>query len=93
MEKTSLATLAALYTAEADNLEQMIAACKERRRFALNGGNSREAQRLESLGQLHTQQRAELLRLAAWLRQYYNKAEQTPAEQYGEEGQSWVEAL
>ena len=74
MDQASLAALGALYAAEADNLEQMIAACKERRRFAIAGGNSKEAQRLERLAELHAQ-RADLLKLAAWMKRYYDKSE------------------
>ena len=71
MEEKSLYGLGKQYAAEADNLEQMITACRERRRFAMRGGNSAEAQRQERLLELHTQQRSDLLRLSVWLRRYY----------------------
>ena len=73
MEGTSLAALGEQYAAEADNLEHMITACKERRRFAMRGGNSMEAQRQERLAELHAQQRSDLLRLSVWLRHYYGE--------------------
>jgi len=60
------------YAVEVDNLQQMITACKERRRFAMRGGNHAEAQRQERLAELHAQQRNDLLRLSAWLRNYYD---------------------
>ena len=71
MEGMSLAALGEQYAAEADNLERMIVACRERRRFAIRGGNSLEAQRQERLAELHAQQRSDLLRLSVWLRHYY----------------------
>ena len=75
MEGISLAALGEQYAAEAENLEGMITACKERRRFAMRGGNSREAQRQERLAELHSQQRSDLLRLSVWLRGYYGDTE------------------
>jgi len=63
MESKSLAALGKQYAAEADNLERMITACRERKRFAMRGGNSGEAQRQERLAELHAQQRSDLLRL------------------------------
>ncbi|MDR2686640.1 MAG: hypothetical protein LBB75_02720 [Oscillospiraceae bacterium] len=75
MDETSLKALGEQYAREADNLEKMITACKERRRFAISGGNSAEAQRQEKLMELHGQQRADLLRLSAWLRHYYRPNE------------------
>ena len=71
MDDGSLKALGEQYAGEADNLERMIKACGERRRFAISGGNSAEAQRQERLMELHTQQRADLLQLSAWLRHYY----------------------
>ena len=71
MEEMSLKALGEQYAKEADGLEKMIKACKERRRFAISGGNSAEAQRQERLMELHSQQRADLLQLSAWLRHYY----------------------
>ncbi|MDR0531894.1 MAG: hypothetical protein LBG83_07520 [Oscillospiraceae bacterium] len=73
-DKTTLEELGAQYAAEADNLEAMIFACKERRRFAIQGGNSAEANRLEQLMELHAQQRNDLLRLSVWLRHYYGES-------------------
>jgi len=75
MNETSLKALGEQYAREADNLEKMITACKERRRFAISGGNSAEAQRQEKLMELHGQQRADLLQLSAWLRHYYRSSE------------------
>ena len=75
MEETSLKALGEQYAREADNLEKMITACKERRRFAISGGNSAEAQRQEKLMELHGQQRADLLQLSVWLRHYYKPNE------------------
>jgi len=75
MEETSLKALGEQYAREADNLEKMITACKERRRFAISGGNSAEAQRQEKLMELHGQQRADLLQLSVWLRHYYKSNE------------------
>ena len=77
MEEKSLSTLGEQYAAEADNLEQMITACKERQRFAMRGGDSAEAQRQERLIELHTQQRSDLLQLSAWLRHYYRTGDGT----------------
>jgi len=71
----SLKALGEQYAREADNLDKMITACKERRRFAISGGNSAEAQRQEKLMELHGQQRADLLRLSVWLRHYYKSNE------------------
>jgi len=71
MDKSSLYSLGKQYASEADNLEQMITACRERKRFAMRGGNSAEAQRQERLIELHQQQRNDLLRLSVWLRRYY----------------------
>jgi len=79
MKEKSLYQLGRQYAAEADNLEQMITACKERKRFALRGGNSAEAQRQERLIELHTQQRNDLLRLSVWLRHYYDGMGGEPA--------------
>ena len=76
MDETSLKALGEQYAREADNLEKMITACKERRRFAIGGGNSAEAQRQEKLMELHAQQRADLLQLSVWLRHYYKSNEQ-----------------
>jgi len=74
MNNISLSAMGVQYDAEADNLEKMIAACKERRRFAIAGGDSKEAARLERLAELHAQQRADLLRLSVHLRHYYGNA-------------------
>jgi len=74
MQDITLAALGAQYAAEVDNLEKMIAACKERRRFAIAGGNSKEAQRLERLAEMHTQQRRDMLQLSVLMRHYYEKA-------------------
>jgi len=71
MNQASLYDMGKQYATEADNLAQMITACKERKRFAMRGGNSAEAQRQERLIELHTQQRNDLIRLSAWLRNYY----------------------
>ena len=71
MNQTSLYEMGMQYAAEADNLEEMIAACRERKRFAMRGGNSAEARRQERLIELHTQQRNDIVRLSAWLRSYY----------------------
>ena len=73
MEGMSLAAMGKQYAAEADNLERMITTCRERRRFAVRGGNSMEAQRQERLAELHAQQRSDLLRLSVWRRQYYGE--------------------
>jgi len=75
MEEMNLKALGEQYAREADNLEKMITACKERRRFAISGGNSAEAQRQEKLMELHGQQRADLLQLSVWLRHYYKPNE------------------
>ena len=69
----SLRDLGEQYATEADRLEDMITACKERRGFAMQAGNSAEAQRQERLMELHAQQRGDLLRLSVWLRHYYKK--------------------
>ncbi|MCL1952690.1 MAG: hypothetical protein FWF60_07670, partial [Oscillospiraceae bacterium] len=74
----SLKALGEQYAREADNLDRMIKACGERRRFAVSGGNSAEAQRQERLLELHSQQRADLLRLSAWLRHYYGDEGREP---------------
>jgi len=75
MEETSLKTLGEQYAREADNLDRMITACKERRIFAISAGNSAEAQRQERLMELHGQQRADLVQLSVWLRRYYKSNE------------------
>jgi len=75
MKQMSLYNLGKQYVTEADNLEQMITACRERKRFAMRGGNNSEAQRQERLIELHTQQRNDLLRLSVWLRNYYQAGE------------------
>ena len=75
MDETSLKALGEQYAKEADNLDRIIKACGERRRFAISGGNSAEAQRQERLMELHAQQRADLLQLSAWLRHYYRAKE------------------
>ena len=80
MAEKSLYAIGKQYAAEADNLEQMITACRERKRFAMRGGNSAEAARQERLIELHTQQRNDLLRLSAWLRHYYGGADTEAAE-------------
>jgi len=71
MEHISLYAMGKCYAQEADALRQMIVACKERKRFAMRGGNSNEAARQERLIELHTQQRNDLLHLSAQLRNYY----------------------
>ena len=76
MDGTSLKALGEQYAREADTLEKMIKACGERRRFAVSGGNSAEAQRQERLMELHGQQRADLLQLSVWLRRYYTPKEE-----------------
>ena len=73
MEKLSLHSMGIQFAQEAEHVMQMITACKERKRFAMAGGNSTEAARQERLMELHMQQRKELLRLAAKLRNYYDQ--------------------
>jgi len=68
----TLETLGRQYATEVDNLEGLITSCSERRRIAIRAGNSPEAQRQERLAELHTQQRSDLLQLAAWLKHYYD---------------------
>jgi len=75
MSDDSLYALGKQYAAEAENLEQLITACRERKRFAMAGGHSGEAQRQERLIELHTQQRGDVLRLSVWLRHYYDGKE------------------
>ena len=75
MEGMTLLSLGKQYAAEADNLERMITACRERKRFAMRGGNSEEARRQERLIELHAAQRNDLLRLSVWLRHYYDGKE------------------
>ena len=82
-EQISLCELGEQYAAEADNLEAMITACRERRLFAMRGGDSAEAQRQERLLELHTQQRGDLLRLSVWLRHYYREAKGKEKEKGG----------
>ena len=69
----TLEALGRQYAAEADNLEGLIASCGERRRIAIRAGESKEAQRLEKLMELHTRQQKDLLELSAWLWHYYDK--------------------
>ena len=76
MEHISLYQMGNQYAAEAESLDKMITACKERKRFAMRGGNSAEATRQERLMALHLQQRNDLLRLSAWLRNYYMEGTQ-----------------
>jgi hypothetical protein len=68
----TLEALGRQYAAEADNLEGLIASCDARRHIAIRAGESKEAQRLEKLMELHTQQQRDLLELSAWLRHYYD---------------------
>ena len=75
MDEKSLDRLGKQYAEEADTLENIITACRQRKRFAMQGGNSEEAQRQERLIDLHTQQRNDLLRLSVWLRHYYDRME------------------
>ena len=70
-DSESMRKLADQYSAEADNLERMVKSCEERKRFANQGGDSKESARQERLIELHQQQRADLLQLSAWLRHYY----------------------
>ena len=72
-KEPTLGELGEQYAAEADNLEAMIAACRERRRAAMQTGDSAEARRQERLMEMHAQQRGDLLRLSVWLRHYYQK--------------------
>lgn len=83
MDELSLKELGDQYAKEADNLEWMISACKERRRFAMQGGNSAEAQRQERIMELHRQQRNDLLQLSVWLRHYYTPDLQGPDDMKG----------
>jgi len=73
MKQQTLATMGKQYKTEVDNLEQMIESCKQRKMFAMRGGNHQEATRQERLIELHIQQRNDLLRLSVWLRNYYEK--------------------
>ena len=77
MENLSLYDMGKQYAAEADNLEEMIAACRERKRLAMRCGNSPEAHRQERLIELHTQQRNDIVRISVWLRNYYHKKGET----------------
>lgn len=71
MEDT-LARIGERYTEEADTLEGLVAACRERRRQALMRGQSAEAMRQEKLIEMHTRQRGDLIQLSHWLRHYYD---------------------
>ncbi|MCL2445225.1 MAG: hypothetical protein FWD06_00430 [Oscillospiraceae bacterium] len=73
MTQQSLANMGKQYKAEVDNLDSMIESCKQRKMFAMRGGNHQEATRQERLIELHMQQRNDLLRLSVWLRNYYEK--------------------
>jgi hypothetical protein len=59
----TLEALGRQYAAEVDNLEGLIASCDARRRIAIRAGESQEAQRLEKLMELHTQQQRDLLEI------------------------------
>ena len=90
MEGITLYGIGKQYAAEADNLERMITACRERKRFAMRGGNSAEAQRQERLIELHIAQRNDLLRLSVWLRHYYDGQEnETPEIQVRQKGETY----
>ena len=79
MEEDSLARIGERYAEEADQLEDLVAACRERRRQALMRGQSAEAMRQERLIELHTRQRGDLIQLSHWLRHYYDHgAEENP---------------
>jgi hypothetical protein len=67
----NLEALGRQYATEADTLAGMVESCKERRRAALNAGNSREAIRQENLAESHDLQRNDLLEIAAHLKHYY----------------------
>lgn len=84
MDGLSLKALGDQYAQEAENLDRMITACKERRRFAIQAKNSSEAQRQERLIELHRQQRSDLLQLSAWLRHYYRPGNGPDAGKGGE---------
>jgi len=71
MAQHSLVNMGKQYKTEVDNLDRMIESCKQRKMFAMRGGNHQEASRQERLIELHTQQRNDLLRLSVWLRNYY----------------------
>jgi len=77
MTQQSLESMGNQYKAEVDNLDSMIESCKQRKMFAMRGGNHQEATRQERLIELHTQQRNDLLRLSVWLRNYYEKDTET----------------
>ena len=68
----NMKALAEQYAHEADNLDGMIKACEQRKRFAAARADPAESKRLEQLIELHQQQRDDLLAHAAWLRHYYN---------------------
>ncbi len=72
MENHSLAEIGERYAEEAQQLETLVAACRDRRRLALMRGHSAEAARQERLIELHTRQRGDLLQLSHWLRHYYD---------------------
>ena len=74
-ETSTLRAMGEAYAREADVLDELIAACKERRRFALRSGRSDEALRQEELLQLHQQQRNDLRQIAVWLKNYYEHDE------------------
>jgi hypothetical protein len=81
----TLEALGRQYAAEVDNLEGLIASCDARRHIAIRAGESKEAQRLEKLMELHTQQQKDLLELSAWLRHYYDDS---PGDSQGEQAQA-----
>ncbi|MCL2106672.1 MAG: hypothetical protein FWH26_06420 [Oscillospiraceae bacterium] len=71
----SLEDLGRQYAREAEVLDGLIEACRQRRRFAMRSGNAAEAQRQERLMELHQGQRNDLRRIAVWLKRYYVRPE------------------
>jgi len=69
----TLEALGRQYAAEADTLGEVIASCDKRRRVALRAGNRREAKQQERKAAAHAQQQQELLRIATYLRHYYDR--------------------
>ena len=74
MCEVSMKELGDDYAAQAENLNDMIAKCGKRKQLAIRRGHIKEAARQDRLIELHTQQRNDLLRLAVWLRHYYDES-------------------
>ena len=83
----TLEALGRQYAAEADNLTELVALCKERRKAAMRDGNSCEAFRLDKLAEMHASQQADIQQISAWLQHYYDDSSDDFEQQTAMKGQ------